>query len=106
MVRRNLNRASLVMQQASSTQSHDCSGNCRSCAAVGSCPDRVVCRCLQVTEQTVITTITTHGVRSVHELRVLTGAGDGCCCCHRELKSYLAVYSPAESSSPEICSAR
>ena len=83
-----------------------CGGDCNTCSAAGSCTDRVVCKCLQVVEGTVITAIRTHGARTVRELKTLTGAGDGCMCCHRELKTYLAVYSPSPSSSPNMCSAR
>ena len=84
------------------TETEDCTGSCRSCPAVGSCPDRVVCRCLRVTEQVVIEAIVTLGVRTVKELRHATEAGDGCTCCHKELAAYIAVYS--SSSSPLICS--
>ncbi|HET6573151.1 MAG TPA: (2Fe-2S)-binding protein [Fimbriiglobus sp.] len=81
-----------------------CTGTCSCCPAVGSCPDRIVCRCLKVTEESVIVAIRTRGARTVRELRTLTGAGDGCNCCHRELRQYLTVYS--SSSSPLICSDR
>ena len=84
------------------TETEDCAGACRSCATVGSCPDRVVCKCLRVTEQTVITAIVTLGLRTVKAVREATDAGDGCTCCHKELAAYLAVYS--SSSSPLICS--
>lgn len=83
----------------------ECTGTCRSCPSVGSCGERIVCRCLKITEHTVVTAIRAHGVRTVYELRTLTGAGDGCTCCHKELRQYLAVYSPS-SSSPLICSER
>jgi bacterioferritin-associated ferredoxin len=82
----------------------NCVGNCQSCIAAGSCPDRLVCRCLKITEQEVITAITTLGLRTLTEVRQVTEAGDGCTCCHRELHTYLAIYSP--SSSPVICSAK
>jgi bacterioferritin-associated ferredoxin len=82
----------------------DCTGSCLGCASVGSCADRIVCRCLRVTETDVIAAITTGGARSLVELQTLTEAGDGCTCCHRELQSYLTIYS--SSSSPAICSAR
>ena len=85
-------------------QATDCTGTCQSCPTVGSCGDRIVCRCLQVTEHEIVTAIREHGLSSVRELQTVTGAGGGCTCCHRELKQYLAVYSP--SSSPLICSAR
>lgn len=86
------------------TTTEDCAGACRSCATVGSCPDRVVCRCLGVTEEAVIGAIVTLGLRTVKEVRRATEAGDGCTCCHKELAAYLAVYSP--SSSPNMCSAK
>ena len=85
-----------------STETEDCAGACRSCPAVGSCPDRVVCRCLRVTEETVISAIVTLGLRTVKEIRHATEAGDGCTCCHKELAAYITVYS--SSSSPLICS--
>jgi assimilatory nitrate reductase electron transfer subunit len=85
------------------TDTPPCGGDCRTCSAIGSCPDRVVCRCLGVTEQTVVSAIVHLGVRTVKELRGATGAGTGCRCCHRELQGYLTVYS---SSPADICSAR
>jgi bacterioferritin-associated ferredoxin len=84
------------------TETEDCTGSCRACPAVGSCPDRVVCRCLRVTEQTVIEAIVTLGVRTVKELRHATEAGDGCNCCHKELSAYIAVYAPSSN----MCSAK
>jgi len=84
--------------------SANCAGSCQGCASVGSCSERIVCKCLKVTEDQVIHAITIHGARSLVELRTLTEAGDGCTCCHRELQSYLTIYS--SSSSPAICSAR
>lgn len=87
------------------TESADCAGACRSCATVGSCPDRVVCRCLKVTEETVIDAIVTLGLRTVKEVRQATEAGDGCNCCHKEIAAYLAVYSPSSSPSV-ICSVK
>jgi bacterioferritin-associated ferredoxin len=87
------------------TEAEDCSGSCRSCVTVGSCAERIVCRCLKVAEQTVITAIVTLGLRTVKEVRQATEAGTGCNCCHREIAAYLAVYSPSSSSEP-ICSAK
>lgn len=82
----------------------DCTGTCSACPAVGSCPERVVCRCLRVTEEVIITAIRSLGLRTVKEVRTATEAGTGCNCCHRELHTYLAVYS--SSSSPNMCSAK
>ena len=87
-------------------QAEDCTGSCSACPAVGGCPDRVVCRCLRITEQEVITAIVELGLRTVKDVRQATEAGGGCTCCHRELKAYLAVYSPSPSPSPNMCSAK
>jgi bacterioferritin-associated ferredoxin len=83
-----------------------CAGSCRGCERVGSCADRVVCRCLGVTEDMVVHAIVTLGLRTLTELRSVTEAGDGCTCCHRELKEYLAIYSSRVSSSDSMCSAK
>ena len=91
-MRRDLNKRRRDRMDSTADTTHTCTGSCRSCAAVGSCPDRVVCRCLKVTEQTVITAVTTLGVRTLKELGQATGAGDGCTCCHQELRAYLDVY--------------
>jgi len=56
------------------------------------CPDRVVCRCLQVTESQIVETIETLTIRSVKDLRRETGAGDGCTCCHQHLKDLIERY--------------
>lgn len=53
------------------------------------CPDRVVCRCLQVTESEIVETLTTLNIRNVKELRRATGAGDGCTCCHQHLHELI-----------------
>ncbi len=55
------------------------------------CPARVVCRCLQVTEDEVVTMIAALGLRTVHEVRSITGAGDGCTCCHDEIRKQLQM---------------
>jgi len=57
----------------------------------GTCPERLVCRCLQVTESEVVTMIETLGLRTVREVRQATGAGDGCTCCHDEIRKQLAM---------------
>ena len=75
-------------------------GDCGSCQAQGG---PVVCGCLGVTEDELVTALTTLGLRSVKEVRRHTGAGDGCNACHRKIQIYIQSYS---SSSAEICSAR
>ena len=68
------------------------------------CPGRVVCHCLQVTEDVLVEAITTLELRSVREVRSCTGAGDGCTACHRTIVRYIQLHG-AESALP-ICSAR
>lgn len=53
------------------------------------CPGRVVCRCLQVTEDEIVTMISVLSLRTVKEVRDVTGAGDGCTCCHDEIRQHL-----------------
>ncbi|QEL16189.1 (2Fe-2S)-binding protein [Limnoglobus roseus] len=76
-----------------------CAGECQSCPSVGSCGDRLACRCLRVTEHEVVTAIRTIGLTTICELKAATGAGDGCTCCHKQLQQYLTVYSPSSSPS-------
>ena len=57
----------------------------------------VVCRCLQVTEAQVVRMIERLELRTVHDIRKYTGAGDGCTCCHALLKEYLAQHACAVS---------
>jgi NifU-like protein len=67
-----------------------CTGTC------DSCPNgtRVVCRCLNVTEDAIVTFIETLGLRTVHEVRQFTGAGDGCTCCHAQIREMIAERVP------------
>ena len=57
------------------------------------CPSKVVCRCLQVTEEQLVRMITALDLRTVRELRKTTGVGDGCTCCHQQLHEYVERYS-------------
>lgn len=56
------------------------------------CPDKIVCRCLQVTEEQVVRMIERLELRTVRDLRKYTGAGEGCTCCHAKLEEYLDKY--------------
>jgi bacterioferritin-associated ferredoxin len=60
-----------------------------------SCPAKVVCRCLQINEEQLVRMITALDLRTVRDLRKLTGVGDGCTCCHQELQQYLQRFSLA-----------
>jgi bacterioferritin-associated ferredoxin len=59
------------------------------------CPDRVVCRCLHVTEGELMEAIATRDLRTLREIKRVIGAGDGCTCCHAELQEYVARVSLA-----------
>ena len=54
-----------------------------------SCSTRLVCRCLQVTEDALLAALDAGGITTLRDIRQCTGAGDGCTACHRKLKSYL-----------------
>ncbi|MGF1579793.1 MAG: (2Fe-2S)-binding protein [Gemmataceae bacterium] len=67
----------------------------------GGCKARTVCRCLKITEETIIEALTNLGVSSLQELRTATDAGNGCNCCHRLLMKYIDRYAqPSSVSSP------
>jgi bacterioferritin-associated ferredoxin len=85
-------------------QSQTCSGACASCPR--DCSERLVCRCLQVTESEVVTAIHTGEVRTLRDLRRHTGAGDGCTCCHERLRQLLERHAQSSSSSEPICSVK
>jgi bacterioferritin-associated ferredoxin len=53
------------------------------------CPGRIVCHCLQVTEEMLLEAVATFELRTVKDVRRHTGAGDGCTACHKRLGQYL-----------------
>ena len=57
------------------------------------CPSRVVCHCLNVTEEQIIHAIENHDLRTIHDIRRQTNAGDGCTCCHKDLQEIIERYS-------------
>lgn len=61
-----------------SSSDFDCTG----------CSSRLVCRCLQVTEDVLLSAIQ-EGCVTVKDLRRHTGAGGGCTACQRTLRSYI-----------------
>jgi NAD(P)H-nitrite reductase large subunit len=67
-----------------------CAGPC------AGCPDRIVCRCLKVTEEAISDAIITLGLRTVKDVRSATGAGDGCTCCHTQIRELLEVHVDVE----------
>jgi bacterioferritin-associated ferredoxin len=72
------------------------------------CSDRVVCRCLQVTESELVEALSTDEVRDLKDVRRHTGAGGGCMACHRLIRTYLERrrYACSSSSSLPSCSER
>jgi bacterioferritin-associated ferredoxin len=68
--------------------------------------DPIVCHCLQVRESVLVEAITTLSLRTVRDVRHATGAGDGCTCCHRQLRQYLEGCAYSSSSSAPICSVK
>jgi NAD(P)H-nitrite reductase large subunit len=50
---------------------------------------RVLCRCLGVTEEEVMCAVGALGLRTLREIRDRTGAGTGCMCCHKVLARCL-----------------
>ena len=60
--------------------------------------------CLNITEEQLVSAVATFDLRTVLDVRRMTGAGEGCTACHRKIQLYLDTYS--SSSSPDICSAR
>lgn len=68
------------------------------------CSTRVLCHCLQVTEETVVDALASLGITTLRELRQHTGAGDGCTGCHHLLRKYLKDYAPA--GAVPICSVK
>src|SRR5262245_17788524 len=57
------------------------------------CPGRVVCHCLQVTEEFVVEAVQWLGLRTVKEIQQYTCAGDGCTACHTELRKIIDEHS-------------
>ena len=53
------------------------------------CPARMICHCLQVTEDVLLHALDTMNLTSVKDICRHTGAGDGCTACHRRLRKYL-----------------
>ena len=76
--------------------------SCQGCSA------EVVCRCLKILKDEVVLAITTLGLQTLREVRDHTGAGDGCTCCHTEIRLLLEQHSyapsPSSSSALPICS--
>jgi bacterioferritin-associated ferredoxin len=66
--------------------------------------ERVVCRCLNITESDIAGALVSLDIQSVKELCCQTEAGTGCTACHRELQRLFQKYNYA-SASP-ICSVK
>jgi bacterioferritin-associated ferredoxin len=62
----------------------------------GDCPDKIICRCLQVTEEQVVRMIERLELRTIRDLKQYTGAGDGCTSCHAKLQEFLDKHNCVE----------
>jgi bacterioferritin-associated ferredoxin len=80
----------------------DCPAPAAVAQACTGCPDRIVCRCLQVTEAMLVEAIATHELLTLKDVRRHTGAGDGCTCCHNLIKRYLTEQAQSSSSAAPI----
>jgi NAD(P)H-nitrite reductase large subunit len=81
----------LFLMDACFTRS-DCTG----------CPGRVICHCLQVTEEALLGALATLELRSVNDVREATGAGAGCMACHRRLRLLLERHVGAAELAPSL----
>lgn len=54
-----------------------------------SADQKIICHCLQVTEQTVLEAIQTREIQTLKDVCRFTQAGDGCTACHPALEKYL-----------------
>ena len=77
---------------------------CHNRNSCDSCSARVVCHCLQITEELVLSAVDTFGVQSLMDLRQLTGAGDGCTACHRQLRQLIEGRVPLPVVQPSSAS--
>jgi bacterioferritin-associated ferredoxin len=78
---------------------------CHTRSGCAGCSERMICHCLQVTEEMLHGALVTLELRSLRDLREATGAGDGCTACHRRLRKFLEEHAvgrlaQASSSSP------
>ncbi len=66
-----------------------------SCSPLQMCPnssDKIVCRCLQISEDAILKALEKNEIRSLFDIRRLTGAGEGCTSCHVLLEDYLRAH--------------
>ena len=59
-----------------------------------------VCSCLHMTESDLLAKLDGTNIRTIRDLRRLTGAGDGCTACHQTLKGLLKAREGAAGTSP------
>jgi NAD(P)H-nitrite reductase large subunit len=71
----------------------------REASSCDSNSERLICRCLRITEQAVVTAIVSSRLSTLHEVRRCTGAGDGCTACHARLKCLLRQHVPSVAGS-------
>ena len=57
---------------------------------------------MKVTEEALVEIIVTLEIRTVNQIRKLTGAGDGCMACRWRLQRYVDEYSTSAQSAAAI----
>ena len=62
--------------------------------------DGFVCSCLRITELQLLARLARADIRTLRDLRQLTGAGDGCTACHQTLRNYLKPNKPTGNRPP------
>lgn len=53
---------------------------------------KVVCHCMQVTEDAILEALAMFDIDTIKDLRHYTGAGDGCTCCHPQLRRMIETH--------------
>ncbi|WP_075093067.1 (2Fe-2S)-binding protein [Planctomyces sp. SH-PL14] len=53
--------------------------------------DPIVCRCLAVRQSEIVNAVSACGAETWKDVRSMTGAGDGCTCCHRRINDIIGA---------------
>ena len=65
----------------------------------------MICHCLEITREMLHDAVVGLDLRNLHELRQVTGAGDGCTACHRQLRIFLEQHGRADAAQPSAAPA-
>jgi NAD(P)H-nitrite reductase large subunit len=67
-----------------------CPRDCSSCPELADGSDRIICRCLRVTEAAILGAVDQFGLTTLVEIKCHTEAGTGCTACHKRICRLLA----------------